>query len=372
MISAPGDSCVIRYYITGTGDSAGLLRLDATVSGTHALAGALVGHNTTSDTTALETVTVLTPAALSVTRVATATDTVTRGQTGGDSVLVTMQVHNSGQAPAINLGDTLTFWRGGANVSDSYAAVMVSEPATIAGGETGTFTYRVSVAANAETGYVMLDGSCTGTDSNASNIVSADSRAAQADTFLVQSPANLVVNSVFCDTYTVHQGLGGYAVRMTVTNLGEAIADFTDSGLWFRRAAGDTNVSESYTVAFAGGAASVAGGGTVTLNFTVDIAGGAETGAVYLDGYCTGADRNWPGYRTADTTAVPDTDIWDVQGAGALEIVSVTAALDTVSRGQTTLRVVLVFRNSGIGIITGGFSGVVIYNIAKLVLRRKK
>jgi len=26
----------------------------------------------------------------------------------------------------------------------------------------------------------------------------------------------------------------------------------------------------------------------------------------------------------------------------------------------------------GIGIITGGFSGVVIYNIAKLVLRRKK
>ena len=355
---APGAEDTIIYTVTQTGDSAGELRVDVTLTGFDIFNLNLRLSRGTSgdDTTVYDTVLVQNRAALSVVQVAAAADSVTRAQDGPDSVTVTVEVRNTGDATANLTMDTLTFLWNGTATGDSFTALWKTgtNPTSIAGNTSDTFTYVVSVSNTANTGPVVIEATCSGTDANSQG-GTEDTRATRPDTWIVQAPAQLLVDTVSSPNTIVFQGQSGYTAVVYVKNAGEARLSLPSDSiqLSFFRPEDNRYVTDSFTISPSGSNPSGVGGGrTDTYLFTVSINAKVETGTVYVDAICTGADGNRPSLTLSDTTAGADTAVWDLQGAGVLDIVQVRSETFVVSRSETSLVVTMQFRNIGDGVVT--------------------
>ncbi|TPW10000.1 MAG: hypothetical protein FD127_3947, partial [Acidimicrobiaceae bacterium] len=324
----------------------GAVDLDGTVSGTDANSGAAVSDSSAGSADGW---TVLTPAALEILSVRASPGLVSRGQTG---IAVAMVVRNTGEAVANVASSSLTFNAGGTDVASEYTVAPGANLASIAGGATTTFTYTVTVGGSATLGAIDLDGMVSGTDANGGDSVS-DSGAGTADGWTVQTPAGLEVVSVSAVPSTVSLGQTGVSVLVQVRNTGQALANVAASGPTFM--AGGTEVTSEYTVTAGSNPLSVAGGATTTFSYTVAVNGSATLGAVDLDATVSGSDAN-SGEVLSDDTA-SGTDAWTVQAPATLEVVNVSAAPSSVSRGQTGVLVSVQVRNSGQAVANVAASG---------------
>jgi len=308
----------------------GFAVIDASVSG--------VGMETgipTSDTSAATTDswTVQTPANLSINTISTAPTLVSQGQTG---ITVTMTVENTGEAAANISSASLTFTAPTAGDVTSEYTITPSggNPTTIAGGTTGTFSFTVDVSGTATTGeLITIDGTIYGTDANSAALLS-DSSALTPDSWTVQLPANLSINTISTVPTTVSQGQTNITVTMTVDNLGGNSATITSASLLFYKGVADK--SDEYTITSnTGNPTSIAGGTMgVVFIFTVDVSPTATEGLITIQGTISGTD-DVTSNPTSDSDALfPDS--WTVQTPAEFEIQDVSTAADIVSQGQTT------------------------------------
>ncbi|TPW07691.1 MAG: hypothetical protein FD127_4455, partial [Acidimicrobiaceae bacterium] len=221
---AGGTTATFSYTVAVSGAaSLGAVGVDGTASGTDVNSGAASSDDAAD---AADAWTVQTPATPQIVSVQTAPATVSRGQTG---IAVTMQVRNTGGAEASIDTAGLTFTAGGTDVGSEYTVTAGSNPSSIAGGTTATFSYTVAVSGSATLGAVDLDGTVTGTDAN-SGATSSDDAADAANAWTVQTPATLQVVNVQTAPTTVSRGQTGVTVTMQVRNTGQAGASIGTAG----------------------------------------------------------------------------------------------------------------------------------------------
>ncbi|TPW08963.1 MAG: cell wall surface anchor family protein, partial [Acidimicrobiaceae bacterium] len=305
---AGGSVGTFSFDVTVTaGAASGAVTLDGTVSGTDSHGGAALADSAADCTDAW---TVQTPATLELASVLASPATVRRGETG---VPVSMQVRNTGQAAAEVASAGLTFAAGGTGVNSEYVVTAGSNPSSVAGGATATFSFTVAVDAAATLGAVDLNGTVSGTAS------------------VTASPA------------IVSCGQTGVAVTMLVRNPGAVTVNVSSSALTFH--AGGTDVGSEYAVTPGSNPAAVAGGTTATFTYTVAVGGSATLGTVDVDGEVSGTDADAGG--PVSDSAADTTDSWTVQVPASIQILSVQASPATVSRGQTGIAVTMQVRNTG-------------------------
>src|SRR3990167_1829999 len=148
-------------------------------------------------------------AELTVLAVSITPDSVTRGQSGSDSVQVIVTVANVGENSCTVTADTLVFVYDGSGsdtASDSFfVGTRSATSTTIAGGATETFTYRFSVTDTAPLGRLAVHDTVSGLDIRI-GAATHDSRAVNPDTVVVQTPARPYIGYVTSSTDTVYQG----------------------------------------------------------------------------------------------------------------------------------------------------------------------
>ncbi|KPJ50939.1 hypothetical protein AMJ40_01295 [candidate division TA06 bacterium DG_26] len=164
-----------------------------------------------------------------------------------------------------------------------------------------------------------------------------------SEQLLVQDPGTLSIISVSTEPVTVSRGQDSISVDMEVRNTGEATVICDSSELRFLL--NTQNRDSDYTVYVLSGVGSIPGGQTRTIGFGVDVHADAATGIVEVDGRVWGRDVN-SGAETEDTTAATP-DSFQVETAAELDVRTVLAYEDTVSRGQESLFVRTVVENIG-------------------------
>ncbi|HAE38218.1 MAG TPA: hypothetical protein DCG57_06205, partial [Candidatus Riflebacteria bacterium] len=148
--------------------------------------------------------------------------TVNKGQT----VRVRMVLSNPGGTPFIFDAATLTFSLG--SYDDTPPTLDLPPPGTIVNpGETITATFTVTVDIDSPSGVAILDGTAIGRNS-LSNKIASDTAALITDSWTIQNPASLVIESVLASA-TVYRGQTGIPVFVNVLNLGEALAYWDSS-----------------------------------------------------------------------------------------------------------------------------------------------
>ena len=185
-----------------------------------AVATATIGAQTFSDNGAdvLDTWEVRKKAELEIEQVDATPLTVNKGQT----VRVRMMIKNSGGTP-------FYFDDADLSISTGYD-ITLNEPLpnTLVGpGETMVATFTVFIKTDCDSGPVTLDGSASGRNKLSNKLVS-DTSAQITDSWTVQNPASLVIESVVASD-TVYRGQSAIPVFLRVINMGEALAYWDSS-----------------------------------------------------------------------------------------------------------------------------------------------
>lgn len=204
---AAGASATFTWSFTETGTSPGTLAFTAGARGTAAATGTAVNANPTQS----NQVVVVTPPALLIDQV-TLPAKLSRGQ----AFDVTVVVRNTGTGPADNVLPSVVMTPGGG----AGAVLAAQVPAqTIPGGMRATFKVGFTESGTAS-GSLRASATASGLDTAASRTVTSPSVSSTQST--VQEPASLSI-SVFSLPGQVNRGQG-FALAMTVQNLGEAAA----------------------------------------------------------------------------------------------------------------------------------------------------
>jgi hypothetical protein len=136
----------------------------------------------------------------------------------GQSVRVRMMLNNPGGTAYYFDAATLTFSLGTyTQTLDSPALPVLIEP-----GESIIATFTVFVKPESPSGVAILDGTAIGRN-KLSNKIASDTSALLTDSWTIQNPASLVIQTVVASD-TVYRGQTGIPVYLTVINMGEALA----------------------------------------------------------------------------------------------------------------------------------------------------
>ncbi len=319
--------------------AAGSKVIDGAVTATDGNSGAAAGASGAGSTDAW---TVQLPAVLVLQSVTTAPGKVSQGQTG---VGVRAVVANTGVAQGVVDDITLTFTGTSPRAGD-YGVTPPGLPRAVAGGATATFDFSVDVSPAAACETIALNGTLAGRDGN-SNAVLTDSSADAGDSWLVQSPARIVLGRVDAAPSFVCHGQHVSPVTMTVTNTGQATAIIGPAALTFGGSA------DGYQVAVLSGPLTLAGGQAGAFAFGVTVTAGAATGAQPIDGLAAATDAN--SGADAGDAGVATPDSWTVLTPAKLEVNAVSAGPVFVSRGQFVSPVTMSVTNTGqsTAVITG-------------------
>ena len=149
-------------------------------------------------------------------------------------------MQNLGTTPIQALLPNLTFTGTQPRNTDYTVTLAPNNPTTIAGNATVSLNFNVAVGNNAALETIVIDGDVSGTvNGTAVNDIGANA----TDTWQVQRPALLAVQSVNTDAVTVAGGQTGVVVNVTVANnLGlsnSATAAIDSVRLRFRQGAAD-------------------------------------------------------------------------------------------------------------------------------------
>lgn len=265
---------------------------------------------------------------LSIESITTSPATVSQGQTG---ISVSMLVRNLSTAAVNNLTGQLTF-TGSADRTGDYTIPALT-PLTLAGGSVTTLTFIVEVKANATLETVTINGAVQGTISGSP--VSA-SGTLQTDTWTVQRPINLAIQTVSSTDDTVSQGITNRAVTVRIANNpglpNSATANIDSVRLSFSQ--GPVDVTSDYIISAPAGPATIAGNATADYTFTVNVRAAAALGRTTIDARAYGKDANSNQPQSVADAATKHN--WTVVEGNAFRIASITPSQNTVTAGMTS------------------------------------
>ncbi len=271
----------------------------------------------------------ITLGSLSITSISTNPQFVTQGQSG---INVSMAVQNLGTATIQNIVGNLTFQGTVDRTSDYSVTPGAGNPTQILGNSSATLSFTVSVNPGAAPELITLNGTIAGDISGTP--VSANN-AGNKDTWTVQRPANLAIQSVTAVRDTVSRGQTNLSVTVRIANnLGisnSAGAAIDTVRLRFRQ--GPLDKTGDYLVAAnAGNPTIIAGNEFRDFSFSVNVGLGATLGAITLDAEVYGKDANSLAAKSDLNAAT--TDSWVVIEGNAFRIVSLTPSQSQVTAGM--------------------------------------
>ncbi len=306
--------------------SIGLDSLGAEASGVDLLTGNAVSVRATG----LDTLRILTSTQMSLNSVTTLPLTVSRDQ---DSVLVRVTVRNLGASvgrlDSIRLlffDETMT-----ANTTDFDVTPYSDVSDTLNAGVIKTFDFRVNIDALADTGRATIDAVIVGTDvlSGASFY---DSAAATNDSWLVQFPTALSVDTVMVSPTTVLRGRQNIPVTVRIRNSGEAIGTIDSVALVFFYGATLNTTDFADTQIVPVGTQTLGGGDSVVYSYTVDVGATAPTGFARIYAHAHGRDNN--SNRVVVDTGRVRVDSVEILTPPVLSYVLDSVDPDTVNNGS--------------------------------------
>lgn len=257
---------------------------------------------------------------------------VTRGQT---DALISMAVENIGSTQINLVSAALRFTgTGGTNRNADYPNIdRVDTVTVIPTNSVRNLLFRVDVSSTATIDTITIDGTV---NAMVNGTAVSDTAADQKGKWVVQKPADLIVESV-SGPDSVAQGQRNIDVGVRIANnkgdsqSADALID--SIVVFFRRGAQD--VSAQYIVNEDGANPdTLAGGASRVFHFAVNVGAAADTGAIILDARVYGKDRN-TATPTQDVNGADTTHTWVVSPAAALQIVSLTPSQPTVTQGTT-------------------------------------
>ncbi len=270
-----------------------------------------------------DSLTIISPSVVRINSITSAVDTVSQGQ---DSVLIAMEVENTGDVDADIDAVSLDFER------NAHTFVVETFHPTIPATEIRTYEFYVFIDDQAATGWDRIRG-----------IVERPVETINSpyiDSLLVQRPAQIVINSVTSDFSEVTLGQQDVPIRVKISNQGEA-AGLLDSLLLDNLPAGST------VDALVGSLSPIPGNSTQTYNFLSDISDTLTLpqeitlGARYVARDFNDTSRVFTGNDViqADTLTVVE--------EGALVVDSVYANVRQFTQGQENVTATVLLRNGG-------------------------
>ncbi|MBI3891039.1 MAG: pre-peptidase C-terminal domain-containing protein, partial [Candidatus Wallbacteria bacterium] len=339
----PGQAVTLRYLarVSATA-TVGAVRIDARGSGLDD--GAPVSDPSSFTTTSW---TVQTPAAVTIANF-TAPVQVSRGQ----SVVVTMNLDNAGQAAAAvdSVGLKFTGSGGVSRDSDYQVTPAPGNPPLLAPGiPSGSVSrslrtpvrFLVTVKNTAVLEAVTINGFFRGRDANSGAALSRDTASTKSQ-WSVQTAAGLFIKSVTAPS-AVSQDQTTQVV-MNLQNPGQGSVTLSAAGLRFIDGLGN-DLSADYTPTLATALPlSVPGLGRVSLLFNVIVTPNATRTTVLVDGAAAGRDDRTQAIVSLIRAEQPAE--WTVQRAAGFSVDSLAVAPLAVSRGGTIV-VTMAVRNTG-------------------------
>ncbi len=274
----------------------GLCPIDGFVSGEHIDSSTSVSDNSAASPASW---TIQMAGQLNIDSISTAATTVTQGQS---EIPVTMTVSNLGEVDVQIDTVQLTFSQGTYTSSTGLPAL----PLTLAADGTQAISFLVNVASDAATGLCVIDANVTGTDANSGQSTS-DTSAATTDSWTVQTPALVTINSISSSYTQVFQGQTGIAVTMAAENLGQAGAVIETASLTFSHGTYSTTLtSPSLPVTITNGSPQI-------FSFFITVDSASTLGEATINGNISGIDQN-SGANISDESATT-TDSWTIVGS---------------------------------------------------------
>ncbi|MBI4866155.1 MAG: pre-peptidase C-terminal domain-containing protein [Candidatus Wallbacteria bacterium] len=328
----PGQTATLGFTArVAAGAALGPVRIDARASG-------LDSGTTISDAASFTTTTwtVQSPAAISIASFVAPVQ-VSRGQ----SVTVTMNLDNSGQAEATidSLSLKLSGTGGVSRDLEYVVTAAPGNPTRVAGIPAGSTArsvrtpvrFLVTVRADATLEAITIDGTFRGRDANSLAALSDDTAATKAQ-WAVQTAASLFIRSVVGPS-AVSQGQTTQVV-MNLENPGQSSVTLQSAALRFIDGLGNDLTASDYVVSpLPGNPTTLAARGKAALRFSVFVASGAARTRVVVDGSAFGRDDRTSNPITLIRAEIPAE--WIVQRAAALSILALGVSPAVVSRGGT-------------------------------------
>ena len=339
-----GSTGTLTFTVTvTTGATLGVITLDgANASGEDNNISGLLSTDNYADT--VDTWTVKEKAILAIDSITANPDTVTKGQSG---ITVTMVVGNTGGVNATipEAGDyvvNLTLNLGGTDKTSQYTLTPALSPATILAEDTATYTWNVTVAADATEGEITVDGNILARDATRGADVTVSSAGDNTDILTVQAPASVVIENVAVTNTTVTKGQTGIAITFDVRNTEtyNATASVSAASLTFTVGGSDKTSNYDQTLSSPDLSANIAGGATQTFTYSVDVhnndATDATPGVATISATITADDINTDAANDATVTgpSADEKDSFTVQTPPSLSIGAIAAPAN-VSIGQT-------------------------------------
>ncbi len=286
---------------------------------------------TTSTRTGLDTLRILSPTLLTLSSVQTDPLTISQGQ---DSVEVRVVVRNLGSS--VGQIDTvrLKFWHeSAANFAVGYTTSPYSDLSdTISSFGTKTFRFKVSAAANADTGRIWTDAVLEGRN-QVSGAILYDSSATTIDLWTVQIPTGLIVSYVDVGRDSVTLGQSNVPISVRIRNQGGASGSVDSVRLVFAYGGAPNTTSFVTTQTAPIGLVTLGGNDSVLYSFAANVNPAAQTGMATVFAHVFGRDQN--SLRTSVDSSRSISDSLNVQTRPVVTYVSNTLTPDTINNGST-------------------------------------
>jgi hypothetical protein len=277
---------------------------------------------------------VLSDVSLNIVSVTAAATRVTQGQ---DSLLVLLEVGNTGGVDAV-IGSTDSLGIQFLANNNTVTLIGPTLPDTIGASFSEVYSFYVTVNTSAATGIDSLRGFAIGRNvrtGQTNNVTSS-----YLDGWDVQTPANIAITSVFNGFSQVNSGQQDLSVEIRLFNQGQATA-LLDSSDMFGIPGGF--ITDSLQLATFPD--SIISGGRDTVLFNVDVSA-AYTGQLELDASIDYRDGNDTTRALAASGAV-NRHTWTVGSDGILVVDSVFSDVTTMSLGQSGVPVRAQISNVG-------------------------
>ncbi len=262
-------------------------------------------------------------AAITIDSVVASTNTVSQDM----DTTVTVYISNTGQADAII--DSIIV-----NPYGEPVAISPTLPNVLAGGASVGYQTTVRIPAAATTGNIILTARTEGRDANTGLLI-ADNSQSVSDSWNVLGQPVISILSVTSDSSVV-LGQNSILVNVQVNNTGQTPVEITNFNL--------NTVLGLYSHLPPALPVTLGAGASVILVDTVTVATNSAIGSDTLTASIT--YRNSISGASTNLTGAANW-VWTINSRSEVEIVSVNAANNFVSRGQTAIPVEVRIRNNG-------------------------
>ncbi len=213
------------FSMQGAGNTVGTIIVNGFVRGTDLNSSDILTDDTSDGGTGSFALQL--PGALSIESITTAQTTATVGQTA-KSYAVKMAVRNTGGAAVgVSLLQANSFLTFPGTTGWAVNPATMPSGATLTGGETDTLRFLVTTTGGGA-GVATIGGTVTGSEINTGTIVIDDTGSGGTGSITLQTPADIVVDSVTPSQSTVTAGTAfGWDVTVAVHNSGQSDARLT-------------------------------------------------------------------------------------------------------------------------------------------------